>query len=122
MDAAEISEDMDLDKDLRGASRMTGNNVLLMFIQSNQLIGGIIRGKATGNTFNMADLSPIKEHKLSFLMGKVKLYILSGNPELLDILAMRPTMVAEAPVSETIQPVLEALAENYSPVKGMQFH
>jgi hypothetical protein len=122
MDAAEISEDMDLDKDLRGASRMTGNNVLLMFIQSNQLIGGIIRGKATGNTFNMADLSPIKEHKLSSLMGKVKLYISSGNPELLDILAMRPAMVAEAPVSETIQPVLEALAENYSPVKGMQFH
>jgi hypothetical protein len=34
---------------------------------------------------------------------------------------MCPTMIAEAPVTGTIQPVLEALAENYSPVQGMYF-
>jgi len=54
-------------------------------------------------------------------MGKVKLYISNGNPELLDITQMRPAMVAEAPISNTIQPVLEALADNYSPVRGMWF-
>lgn len=74
-----------------------------------------------GNALNMADMSPIKDfnHQLSSLTGKVKLYISNNNPEFLDITTMRPAMIAEAPVSETIQPVLEALADNYSPVRGM---
>jgi len=74
-----------------------------------------------GNALNMADMSPIKDfnHQLSSLTGKVKLYVSNDNPEFLDITMMRPAMIAEAPVSETIQPVLEALADNYSPVRGM---
>lgn len=116
--------DLDMDLDFRGASRMTGKNLTLMFIQSNQLIGGIIRGKAMGNVFNAADMSPVKEfrHQLPSSMGKVKLYISGANPELLDITKMRPAMTAEAPLSGTIQPVLEALADHYSPVKGMYFY
>ena len=55
-------------------------------------------------------------------MGKVKLYISSGNPVHLDITKLYPAMIAEAPISETIQPVLEALADNYSPVQGMSFY
>lgn len=74
-----------------------------------------------GNALNMADMSPIKDfnHQLSSLTGKVKLYVSNDNLEFLDITMMRPAMIAEAPVSETIQPVLEALADNYSPVQGM---
>ena len=52
-------------------------------------------------------------------MGKVKLYISGANPEHLDIKKMQPAMVAEVPVTETIQPILEVLADNYSPVQGM---
>jgi hypothetical protein len=76
-----------------------------------------------GNTPNMADMSPIKdlEQQLPSQTGKVKLYISNSNPELLDITTMCPAMIAEAPVCGTIQPVLEALAENYSPVQGMCF-
>jgi len=76
-----------------------------------------------GNALNMADMSPIKAFSPPLLSqtGKVKLYISNGNPEHLDIKKMQPAMVAEAPVCETIQPVLEALADNYSPVRGMYF-
>ena len=75
-----------------------------------------------GNTLNMADMSPIKDfEELSSQMGKVKLYISNSNPEFLDITIMHPAMIAEAPVTRTIQPVLEALAESYSPVQGMCF-
>jgi hypothetical protein len=49
----------------------------------------------------------------------VKLYVSNSNPEYLDIKHMHPCMIAEAPVSETIQPVLDALAESYSPVRGL---
>ena len=35
---------------------------------------------------------------------------------------MHPAMTAEAAISDTIQPVLKALADSYSPVKGMSFY
>ena len=116
--------DLDMDLDFRGASRMTGKKLMLMFTQSNQLTGGIIRGKAMGNVFNAADMLPLKEfrHQLPSAMGKVKIYLSSANPEHLDITKMRPAMTAEATISDTIQPVLEALADSYSPVKGMSFY
>ena len=103
---------------------MTGKKLMLMFTQSNQLTGGIIWGKAMGNVFNAADMLPLKEfrHQLPSAMGKVKIYLSSANPEHLDITKMRPAMTAEATISDTIQPVLEALADSYSPVKGMSFY
>ena len=71
----------------------------------------------------MADMSPIMaiNQLLPSQTGQVKLYISNGNPEHLDIKGMQPAMIAEAPVCEMIQPVLEALADNYSPVQGMYF-
>ena len=76
-----------------------------------------------GNALNMADMSPIRDYELplSSQSGTIKLYVSSANPEHLDISQMRPTMTAEAPVSMTIQPVLETLADIYSPVKGLHF-
>ena len=70
---------------------------------------------------NAADMSPMKEFPLHMLsdMGKVKLYISDANPEHLDVNKMQPAMVAEAPITTTIQPILEVLAENYSSVQGM---
>ena len=77
-----------------------------------------------GNVRNAADMSPIKEFPLHMLseMGRVKLYISDANPEYLDVKKMQPAMVAEAPITETIQPILEVLADNYSPVQGMHFY
>ena len=74
-----------------------------------------------GNFSNAADMSPMKELPLcmSSQMGKVKLYISDANPEYLDVKKMQPAIVAEAPITTTIQPILEVLADNYSPVQGM---
>jgi hypothetical protein len=74
-----------------------------------------------GNALNMADMSPVRdfEHLPPFQSGTVRLYVSSANPEHLDINQMHPAMTAEAPVSMTIQPVLETLADIYSPVKGL---
>jgi len=74
-----------------------------------------------GNIPNAADMSPAREFPVhvSSGMGKVKLYISDVNPEYLDVKTMHPAMVAEAPITDTIQPILEALADNYSPVQGM---
>ena len=69
----------------------------------------------------MADMSPVKdfEYTLPSQSGIVRLYVSHGNPEHLDIGQMQPAMTAEAPVSMTIQPVLETVADMYSPVKGL---
>jgi hypothetical protein len=75
-----------------------------------------------GNFPNAADLSPMEDDfplHMSSGMGKVKVYISGANPENLDIKSMQPAMVAEAPVSDTIQPILECLADIYSPIQGM---
>ena len=74
-----------------------------------------------GNFCNAADMSPMKEFPLHMLseMERVKLYISDANPEYLDVKKMQPAMVAEALITETIQPILEVLADNYSPVQDM---
>jgi hypothetical protein len=115
---------LDMDLGFRGASWMTGKKLILMFNQSNQLIGGSIWGKAIKNIFNAADMSPVEDsrHQLPSAIGRVKLYISSANPEDLDITKMCPAMTAEAPISNTFQPVLEALADSYSPVQDMYFY
>ena len=76
-----------------------------------------------GNVFNVADMSPVKEfmHQLPSGMGKVKLYIVLIQNFWIS-LKMHPAMTAEAAISDTIQPVLEALANSYFPVKGMSFY
>ena len=76
-----------------------------------------------GNALNMADMPPTEDfdEELPSQIGKVQLFVSSNNPEFLDLVNMQPTMTAEAPVTGTIQPVLEALADSYSPNKGLSF-
>ena len=76
-----------------------------------------------GNALNMADMSPIEDfdQELPSQIGKVRLFVSNNNPEFLDVSNMQPTMTAEAPVTGTIQPVLEALADSYSPIQGLHF-
>jgi hypothetical protein len=107
-----------------GASRTTGNTIVSNIQKIVTInLGGIIRGKAMGNALNMADMSPIEDfdQELPYQMGKVRLFVSNRNPEFLDISSMQPAMTAEAPVTGTIQPVLEALADTYSPVQGLYF-
>ena len=106
---------------------MTGKKSILLFMLYQcltQLIGGIIKGKATDNVFNVADMSPVEEFQhfqLPSRIGKVKLYISNTNPENRDIGDMCPAMTAEAPLSNTIQPILEALADIILPSKECGF-
>ena len=62
-----------------------------------------------GNALNMADMPPTEDfdEELPSQIGKVQLFVSSNNPEFLDLVNMQPTMTAEAPVTGTIQPVLE---------------
>jgi len=117
-----LSQDNHLD--LMGASCITGNIVLsnLQKIVTINL-GGILCGKAMGNALNLADISPIEDfnQELPSHIGKVRLFVSNGNREFLDISSMQPAMTAEAPVTGTIQPVLEALADSYSPIQGLYF-
>jgi len=117
-----LSQDNHLD--LIGASRITGNIVvsnLQKIVTIN--LGGIICGKAIENALNMADMSTIEDfnQELPSHIGKVRLFVSNGNPEFLDISSMQPAMTAEAPVTGTIQPVLEALADSYFPIQGLYF-
>ena len=117
-----LSQDNHLD--MMGASHITGNIVVSNFQKIVTInLGGILRGKAMGNALNMADMSPIEDfdQELPSHIGKVRLFVSNRNPEFLDISSMQPAMTAEAPVTETIQPVLEALADSYSPIQGLYF-
>ena len=107
-----------------GASHITGNIVVSNFQKIVTIdLGGILCGKAMGNALNMADMSPIDgfDQELPSHIGKVRLFVSNSNPEFLDISSMQPAMTAEAPVTGTIQPVLEALADSYSPIQGLYF-
>ena len=68
-------------------------------------------------------MSPVGDSNLLLpsKFGIINLYVSNNNPEYLDIKHMHTFMTAEALVSETIPPVLDALAESYSPVRGLYF-
>jgi hypothetical protein len=75
--------------------------------------GGILRGRALGNVYNLAD-------EISFdqqpgpVMGKVHIYTSLENPG-----DSNPHMSLKHEVTGTLAPVLEKLGTQYSPVKSM---
>jgi hypothetical protein len=83
---------------LQGASRMTG---------------GIFRGRALGNNYNMADSMDF-DHRRSKVVGKVHVYNTHGNPDDLE-----PYLSLKHEVTQTLAPVLKKLGNQYSPVKSM---
>ena len=94
-------------RNLQGASRVTG---------------GFARGRALGNVFNHADVSELQQELdlMLAIRGKVHLYETSGDSEPIDPTA-KPHKIVKVDVAPTLGPVLEKIANKYSPIKSKSF-
>jgi hypothetical protein len=84
---------------------------------SSSTTGGVLRGRAQGNIFNLADAEKALETEVGAAIGKVKIYRPGEDPS-----SLKPQMVLKAEVSQTMAPVLTDLGELYSPVKSKFCH
>jgi len=90
-------------RNLQGASRTSG---------------GIIRGRAIGNIFNIADAPGIQDDFLPTpTPGKVYLYSASDSLQL-DPARVKPNSVLKVDVSPSLAPILAKIARKYSPIRG----
>jgi hypothetical protein len=80
---------------------------------SSSTTEGILRGKAEGNVFNLADAEKTKETGIGPLVGKVKVFQLGESPS-----STKPQMVIKVEVNQTMAPVLTDLGDRYSPIKS----
>jgi hypothetical protein len=79
--------------------------------------GGIFRGKALGNVFNMADAHnmDVDDHALPMAMGKVLLYTSRDQDA-------EPAMTMSHETGYQLPPVLDKLARKYSPIRSELVH
>lgn len=98
-----IDVEMNSPPHLRGASRV---------------VGGIARGRALGNVFNLADASDAALDDLGPTMGKVYLYFCNIDPGQLDLASVKPSGTINCAVSPTVGPILKKIARKFSPVRG----
>ncbi|KAF8332958.1 hypothetical protein F5887DRAFT_893932 [Amanita rubescens] len=82
---------------LQGASRTTG---------------GIFRGKAQGNVFNIGDAKEVIEVH-SPKTGKLKVFKAGQDPS-----SQKPQMTVNVKVGAKLAPVLNELAKRFSPIKN----
>lgn len=87
------------DSNLQGASRTTG---------------GIFRGKAHGNMFNIGDAKEVFEVDRP-KVGKLKVFKAGQDPS-----SNKPHMTLNVKVGANLAPVLNELAIHFSPVKSKQ--
>jgi hypothetical protein len=85
--------------DLQGASRT---------------IGGVFRGRAHGNMFNLGDSEEVSESNRP-MMGKLKVFGAGQDPS-----ANKPQMALRVKIAGSLAPVLGQLAKRYSPVESKQ--
>jgi hypothetical protein len=83
---------------------------------SSSTTEGILRGRAQGNVFNVADAEKGLEAGLGTPIGKVKIYRPGEDPS-----SLKPQMVLKSEVTQTMGPLLTELGELYSPVKSESF-
>jgi len=81
---------------------------------SSSTTEGVLRGRAEGNVFNLADAEKTKETGIGSLVGKVKVYQLGEIPSS----STKPQMVIKVEVNQTMAPVLTDLGDRYSPIKS----
>ena len=90
---------------------------------SSHSTGGILRGHAQGNTFNMADAGDVWDDINTYSAqkpekGKIYLYISDLNPQEIDV--MQPSFavtVHNITKYQTIQHVIEHGSRDYSPIR-----
>ncbi len=75
--------------------------------------GGISRGRAHGNVFNIGDSKDISEKDMGPMIGKLKVFNIGEDPS-----SRKPQMTLKVKVSGNLAPVLGELAKCYSPVKS----
>jgi hypothetical protein len=84
---------------------------------SSRTTGGILRGKAHGNTYNIGDLKELADDSLGQALGKVLVYRPGQDP-----LVHKPQMTLKAKVGGKLRPVMDELAARYSPIKSKSIH
>jgi hypothetical protein len=81
---------------------------------SSSTTGGVLRGRAYGNIFNVADAEKaVETGTIGPVIGRVKIFNPGEDPS-----SVKPQMVLKAEVCQTMAPVLTDLGELYSPVKS----
>lgn len=78
---------------------------------SSSTTKGVLRGRAEGNVFNLADAEKTKEIEIGPLLGIVKVHQLGESPS-----STRPQMVIKVEVNQTMGPLLTDLGDKYSPI------
>ncbi|KAF8885043.1 hypothetical protein BD779DRAFT_1442756 [Infundibulicybe gibba] len=82
---------------------------------ASRTVGGILRGKALGNTPNLGDYSEMDPQ------GKVRVYLSNTDPAEVDHTEMRSSFSMNHPVVSNVAPVLQALDGRYSPIRSSLF-
>ena len=85
---------------------------------ASRVVGGIARGRALGNVFNLADASDATLDDLGPTVGKVYLYFCNIDPGQLDLASVKPSGTINCAVSPTVGPILKKIARKFSPVQG----
>lgn len=84
--------------------------------------GGLFRGHALGNAYNLADMEHLALDEESLpLQGQVYYYISGANPSTLtDITKMQPSGTFQHTKVSTVAPVLVRLGRLFPPLKANQ--
>ena len=85
---------------------------------ASRVIGGIARGRALSNVFNLANANDVAFQNLGPIMGKVYLYFCNDDPGQLNLASVKPSGTVNCAVSPTVGPVLKTIARKFSPVQG----
>ena len=80
---------------------------------ASSVTGGVLRGRAQGNVYNMADKIKADDFVTKDVTGKVHIFRLHGNPE-----NMEPYMTVKTKVTNTLGPILKKLGAQYSPIRS----
>jgi hypothetical protein len=93
---------------------------------SSRSTQGFLRGRATGNTFNMGDVNAVWEDINKYdrqngepKKGKIHLYLSDLNPSVVDInQSAFVATVYDTAKCQTIQEVMKLGSRNYSPIRS----
>lgn len=86
---------------------------------SSRSTGGILRGRALGNAFNIGDpIDNVPQDVTPLARGRINVTIVQQPPP--DIVIDNPTshLNVKSPCYDTLGPLLKKIAKSYSPVRS----
>ncbi|KAF8876469.1 hypothetical protein BD779DRAFT_1449365, partial [Infundibulicybe gibba] len=86
---------------------------------SSRAVGGILRGRAYGNTFNYADQSGIEIDLLQPAWGRVKIYVSQADPATMIPTGMNVTTFIKCQVTNSLRPILEKITRIFAPLRRL---